>query len=146
MFEVIPMIYSGKNKRGDFAWMITQPEYKDYLFIFNDNVESRNSYKSGYGNACIRNYSKNNPRIKKPRSAGIPTGSFKDRGFKSLSDTAKKHIDDAIDEIKQICSEISYKGLIYSAEPDGTLGSGLFKVSKDVLDYITEEISKFELK
>ena len=37
--EVIGSVYTGKNKDGDFNWMIQQPQYADALFVFNDNEQ-----------------------------------------------------------------------------------------------------------
>ena len=35
--QVIPIQFTGRNKYGDFNWMIKEPEYANSLFIFNDN-------------------------------------------------------------------------------------------------------------
>lgn len=139
--EIVPIIYSGSNKYGDFSWMIRQPEYQDSLFIFNDNIESKTSYTNGGGNASIRSYNINNPNINIPLSAGIPTGSVITRGFESLTETNKKYIDDSIEIIKELISKYKYKKIFYSAEKNGLLGQSIFKISDDVVKYITNEIN-----
>ena len=138
--EIIPIIYNGENKYGDFKWMIKNIEYKDSLFIFNDNIESKYSYKNGLGNAIIRSYNVNNPNINIPLSAGIPTGSLKYNGFDSLSDKNKKYIDDSINIIKELILKYKYKRIYYSAESNGLLGQSLFKVNSEVVKYITNQI------
>lgn len=56
--KLVPSIFSGRNKLGDFSWMIKQPEYNDALFIFNDNQEAfyGKLKRKGCGNAVIRPY------------------------------------------------------------------------------------------
>ena len=142
--EIIPINYSGRNKYGDFTFMITKPEYQDSLFIFNDNIESKRSYRNGLGNAAIRSYNKNNPNIDVPRSAGIPTGSLKYKGFKSLTLQNKKYIDDALCIIKELILKYKYKRIFYSAEKNGQIGQSLFKLGDDIVMYITEEIHKLK--
>ena len=65
--------------------MIKQPEFKNCLFIFNDNVEYHMSNRKGAGNAIIRQYNKHSQRcigsesysnLEKPMSAGISTGTI----------------------------------------------------------------------
>ena len=72
--RIIPIIYSTQDKHTDFTWMIRQSEYKDSLFLYNDNIESKKSFINGHGNASIREYNiainitKPNPIIYKIRS------------------------------------------------------------------------------
>jgi hypothetical protein len=73
-------IFNGTGKDGDFGWMILQDQYRDVLFIFNDNVKQFTAHQNdsldpegcspGGGNAIIRPYQCLTP----PRAAGIPTG------------------------------------------------------------------------
>lgn len=55
--------------------MIKRDEYINALFIYNDNIESKNSCTNGLGNAYVRQYNV-------PKSTG--------RGFKSLTVENKK--------------------------------------------------------
>lgn len=142
--EIVPITYDGPNKYGDFSWMIRQPEYKDSLFIFNDNIESKTSYTNGGGNASIRSYNINNPNINIPRSVGIPTGSVIFRGFTTLNETNKKYIDDSIEIIKELISKYKYKMIFYSSDKNGLLGQSLFKISDDIIKYITNEINNLK--
>jgi hypothetical protein len=141
---VIPNVYEGRYKEGDFQWMIKQDEYKDILFIFNDNEECHNTNYRGGGNAVIRKYNIYNTKLEKPRSAGIPTGTLENGGYKELTDYVKKQIDTSIEEIKKIAKTYEYKKICYSSEKDGILGTGIFNVNRDVLIYITEKIKELE--
>ena len=78
--ELVPSRFDGRGRPGDFAWMITRPEYADALFVFNDNEEQFRAFQRdptggaglspGGGNATVRPYRGADP----PRAAGIPTG------------------------------------------------------------------------
>lgn len=135
--EIIPILYKTKDEYGDFNWMIRQSEFDDILFIFNDNEEYHYTNKIGKGNAIIRYYNNYNKNLIKPRSAGIPTGNFKNFGYKSLNIDNKKIINDAINEIKLIIKKYKYKKIAYSADEKNILGTLLFKVDIIVLHYIT---------
>jgi len=144
MVRVISSVFKKKNTFGDFSWMITQPQYNKTLFLYNDDIESRNRFNIGGGNAIIRPYNKYNPKIKVPRSAGIPTGSLKTGGFVKLDNVTKKYIDDSIENIQKIIKIYKYETIIYSAELSGLLGTGIFKVNTDVILYITEKIKNLD--
>ena len=142
MPQIIGSQFTGKNKYGDFAWMIKQDEYSNALFIFNDDIESIHKYQKGAGNACIRPYNSNNPAIEIPRSAGIPTGSRKQKkGFQELNSESQSQIDDAIDKIKTLILQHQYETIYYSAKSTGELGTNLFKPCHEIVEYITEQIS-----
>ncbi len=140
--ELIPTQYTGRNKYGDYDYMIKQPNYDDSLFIFNDNEEAYlTKYKiKGGGNAIIRPYRYSNP----PRAAGIPTGTRKsrDQGYKVLDAKTKNVIDAAIKDIKTLLDTGKYKRVFYSAGKDGGLGTAIFVVCEDVKVYIVDELRK----
>ena len=142
--EIIPIVFKKKGEYGDFDWMIQQFEYDDILFIFNDNEEYHFTNKIGKGNAIIRYYNCHNIKLIKPRSAGIPTGNFKNKGYKILDTYNKKIIDNSINEIKLIIKKYEYNKVAYSADKNNILGTSLFKVDTDVLHYITNEIIKLK--
>ena len=129
------------NEYGDFNWMIKQPQYSDVLFIYNDDIENKETNKKGKGNAIIRPFNKYNNKIVKPRSAGIPTGSIKFGGFKELNNETKKIIEDSIEIIKEITVKYNYKTVMYSSRLDGIIGSGIFEINEDVKKFITKEIN-----
>jgi len=133
------------DEYGDFNWMIKQSEYSDVLFIYNDDIENKESYRKGNGNAVIRPYNKYNPNIIKPRSAGIPTGSLKKGGFKKLDTQTKQIIDYAIQIIKDLIIKYNYKKVIYSGEKNGIIGSKIFEINDDVKKYITQQIINLSL-
>ena len=142
--EIIVNVYSGREKEGDFYWMIKQDKYKDILFIFNDNEEYHHTNCRGAGNAVIRKYNKYNTKLNIPRSAGIPTGTLEDGGYQELNDHVKKQVEDSIQEIKEIITIYKYTKICYSSEKDGILGTGIFSVNKEVLKFITDKIKDLE--
>ena len=142
--EIIANVYKGREQIGDFYWMIKREEYKDILFIFNDNEEYHDTNCRGAGNAVIRKYNKHNNKLIRPRSAGIPTGTLEDGGYDELNEHVKLQVYNAIEEIKEIVQKYEYKKICYSAEKDGILGTGLFTVDRDVLIYITGKIKELE--
>lgn len=123
--------------------MISQPEYANTLFIFNDNETQfraflngeRSGVIDGGGNAGIRSYQGHTPR----RAAGIPTGDG--GGYSELSEHVKSTIDLAVAEIRALLDSGLYDQLAfsYNAEKD-TLGTGIFNCAREVTDYIMNQI------
>ena len=135
---IIPIVYDPQNIKTNFEHLIKQNEYKNALFIFNDNVEYfiNNSFNVGRGNAIIRPYKKS------LMAYGIPTGilgtqlqklSIDKTGIVKYTDTKgdiliskniREYIDDAINNIIKIINTRSndpvyfVKYLIYSANND----------------------------
>ena len=80
MVDVLRSRFTGTGQDGDFAWMITQPEYARTLFVFNDNEEEfyahlrggQHTCSPGGGNAAIRPWQCRD----EPHAAGVPTGSY----------------------------------------------------------------------
>jgi len=141
--RVIPSIFKGKNKEGDFNWMIKQKEYSNVLFLFNDNYENFNNCFPGAGNAIMRQYNKHS-LLQITKSAGIPTGSINYGGFGFLSIFAKEWIDIAFHDIHDLLSTHEYDSVIFSADKNGKIGNSIFTFSEDVRDYITEQIYTLE--
>ena len=136
-------VFNGVGKIGDFNWMIKQPEYKDTLFVFNDNTEQFDNHRAvptsgpgcdaGGGNAIIRPYQCEDP----PRALGIPTGP----GFDKLTAEVKAYIDKAVDQIAVTVSRYGYKRVMYNAaDGSGRLGTHIFSVGDDVKDYIVARL------
>ena len=145
LIQVIPSKFVSKNKKGDFEWMINQKEYKDVLFIFNDNEEDflSESCIKGAGNAVIRPYKCKDP----PRAAGIPTGFYKkgsiNKGYDELTDEVKEIIDVSFEKIEELLSTGNYKRVIYSGTKND-LGTSIFKVGDDVRKYIIKRLYMLE--
>ncbi len=135
-------IYSGPNKLGDFNWMCKQPLYSNVLFIFNDNEEFHDTCRQGSGNAIMRIYNKFNGKLSKPISAGIPTGTLINGGYQKLDEHVISVVTEAINEIKEIVAKYKYDGIFYSVATNGKLGTGLFDVCPEVINYIDMEIKK----
>ena len=127
---------------GDFAWMINQKDYKNSLFIFNDNEEDHSTPNKGGGNATIRPYNKYGYQARglpQPRSAGISTGTL-GKGYISLSDDVKSYIDGCVREIKDLLRRHQYDSIYFSIDGNEELGTGIFKVDKKVKEYIKTQI------
>lgn len=135
--EVIPVVFTGLNKFGDFNFMIKDQQYKDVLFIFNDNEESfiNKSCIAGSGNAIIRPYQCHEI----PSSIGIPTGSLSKGGYKSLT-KSKSMIDLSFERIRNLLKTGNYKRVFYSADKNGKLGTSIFDVSDEVKEYIYDNL------
>jgi hypothetical protein len=140
--QLVPSRFEGRDRPGDFAWMIGQPEYADALFVFNDNEEQFRAFRRdphsaaglspGGGNATIRPYRGAEP----PRAAGIPTGRA-GQGYATLSADVRQAIDDALGMIAELLARGAYERVVYSAANDeGDLGTGIFEVADDVKRYI----------
>jgi hypothetical protein len=139
--ELVPSVFAGRGRAGDFAWMIEQAAYADALFVFNDNEGEFRAHQrhaagarqchTGGGNAVIRPYQCQDP----PRAAGIPTGDG--GGYPTLTGDARAVIDDALAAITALVASGRYRQVIYSAADDtGALGTGIFDVGDDVKRYI----------
>ena len=144
--------FTGKNKVGDFRWMIDRSEYSKTLFVFNDNEEQFRDFQSkkndqtnlkkskgckpGSGNATIRHKQCDNP----PRAAGVPTGS-KRKGYKELSPQVRELIKQSIDHIRHVLEQGDYDTVLFSQEPNTRMiGAGIFKISNEVKEYIFESL------
>lgn len=138
---IIPSIYEGRGKKGDFKWMIKQKRYDNCLFIFNDNEEYHNTDIEGKGNAVIRKYNKFS-EYEPPRSAGIPTGTLKKGGYKTLNE-GKNAIDKSIREIKSLIKKYNYEKIYFSSDNEGNLGVSIFEPHRDIIEYITDKIYEF---
>ena len=111
----------------------------DALFIFNDNEEYNQSCVRGGGNAIIRKYNKHSS-LDRPRSVGIPTGTLEDGGYEKLTQKVKRIVDNSIEEIKYLLSNFKYKRLFFSSDNNGKLGTKIFVVDENVINYITKQI------
>ena len=141
MSKLIFTQFTEKEKYGDFLWMIHQPEYRDCLFLFNDNEESMNSCYRGGGNAVIRPYNIIgflSLGLEKPMSAGIPTGRL-GRGYTNLIES-QVSIDYSIERIRQNMNTYNYTKVFLSVGHDGIIGSNIFNVDDDVKYYIMEKL------
>jgi hypothetical protein len=146
--ELIGSVFAGGGKPGDFTWMITQPEYADALFIFNDNQEEFRAHQRhapgsgrchrGGGNAAVRPFQCQEPQ----RAAGIPTGAS-GQGYQRLDDDVRAVIDEALAAVHALLDTNRYSRVIYSAaDRSGDLGTGIFSVGDDVRAYIVEGLRR----
>lgn len=143
--DIYAVKYHDRGQYGDFKFMIecdlnTEPDQKR-LFVYNDNTEEQNStsYRTGAGNAIIRQYNKHNPNLDRPYSVGIPTGSYQNGGFKTLNEKSKKAIDKSFVDLCYTIERYGIKKLYYSTNDEsGLLGQGIFDIDISVREYITE--------
>jgi len=143
IIELVPSVFTGKNKEGDFSWMIVRSEYEDALFVFNDNQYEflAQSERAGKGNAIIRPYQHEDP----PRCTGIPTGIFThgvNQGYTALYDGVASIIDKSVERIRDLLATHRYKRVIYSSDGNGGLGTGCFQVANDVKEYIITKLQQ----
>ncbi len=147
--QVTGLVFNGSGRDGDFKWMIGQEQYKDALFIFNDNEAQYKEHRdnpqdvagigcmAGGGNSIIRPYQCRTP----PRSAGIPTGP----NYSSLRPEVREIIDEAIEGIRRLVAQEGYSRIFYSAaNANGELGTGIFQVGEDVKAYIVDKLKQIE--
>jgi len=141
--QIIGTIFSGIGNYGDFDKMIKSGKHNDAIFIYNDNEEEyyNKSSRKGAGNAIIRKYNQFSKYSDNPMSVGIPTGTLEFGGYTNLNDENKIIIDDCILNLIKIIKTYKKTKIFYSAKNHtGILGTGIFKVSEDVLKYITNQI------
>lgn len=133
--KVIGVKYDGPEM--DFELLMEQ--YTNALFIFNDNENDHHTAVQGGGNAAVRIYNRYSD-LEIPLSAGIPTGK-NGRGYHDLNE-GKEAIDYSFEEIKTLIEKYGYDTVVYSCNTyDSPLvGTGIFKVDKEVLEYITNLI------
>jgi hypothetical protein len=145
------IIFTKRNQYGDFSLMVKDEKYTDTLFIYNDNIENRFTSSRGLGNAVIRPYNQYNTKLTVPRSAGITTGSLKNKGFLSLTEDVKKIIDEDIERISLLMEKYKFSRIFYSSSYEtfycvnlkrelNLLGMSLFTIGRDVREYITEQL------
>ena len=137
-------VYSGKNRDGDYAWMVKQPQYQTSVFIVMENfLDMIYTSDNGGGTAAFR--SKTWPTAGEGAVAvGVPTGwSQETNGFKHLDHTVKGVIDCAI---ARLCTHLHLNPhvtrIVYSADEKDPrrVGSKIFKVDDAVLQYISDRI------
>jgi len=152
--------FNYKPDKVSFKDIINREEYKNSLFLFNDNVSQFEDYYyykkntsnvtigklNGAGNACIRSWQ----CLDKPRAAGIPTGSYskykKNISLEKISPLVVNYTSMAMENIKDILEENKdYTRVIYSGtdkneyqEASDNLDVDLFSgiIGEDVRWYI----------
>jgi hypothetical protein len=159
---VIASFFVRENSPGDFRWMRQRPEYDRALFIFNDNEEDFLSYlnnpndkngrgcAAGGGNARIRPWQCELP----PRSAGIPTGTLRDGGYRKLDAHVKLAIDRAIEVIDSRVKQHNFDKVFFSScrrgssafcTLDDDLGTSIFSPAEEVRKYIVQKLRALQM-
>jgi hypothetical protein len=136
-FRVLPVIYGGPGRLGDFAWMRSQPEFARTLFVFNDNEEQFEDFERGRpggftpggGNAVIRPWRGEDP----PRAAGVPTGRT-GKGYQRLDERVEGVLGRAVTVIHDLVDTGRYDCLTFSRDASTEmLGVGIFAPHVDYL-------------
>lgn len=142
MVSAHPVVYDNKTKKGDFKTMITDPQYKDAVFIIQENVKDGLDWDDstgGAGTAAIRPYCWVYNQDEKPRAIGLYTGwSVAAGGFKYFNDRTEEAVDVCIDRLYLLLKKYpSIKRIIYSANASDKdlLGTGVFNPSESILRY-----------
>jgi hypothetical protein len=144
--NVIPTVFTGTGKFGDWAWMREQAFWAHTLFVFNDNEEqfdafvagSASGFSQGAGNAIARPWRRLNP----PMSAGVPTGK-NGIGYQHFDAGTKEKIDQSLTVIYDQLKTFYYDSLALSSNDNWTtLGSSTFEVDEQVLQYIFDRLNQ----
>ena len=138
--------FTEKKKDGDFEYMLTLSEHEHTLFLFNENyLDSRLTIpKKGAGSACLRPFTlKFVSGDAKPRAHGILTGWSICGGFSNLGLFEKSAIDESFTLCYKLLFKYKYSRIVFSCSNDNekALGTGLFNVDKEVLDYINFKLN-----
>ncbi len=153
--QVIPIVFSGKGKLGDYLWMRNQPGFERAYFVFNDNEEQFFIHQTdpnnvdgcapGGGNGAARPFQCETP----PRAVGVPTGTLAKGGYQTLTPQVKAIIDQAVAVIRADVQRNGFDKVIYSTclkggSPnctlDDDLGTGIFAPSEEVRRYIVSSL------
>lgn len=142
---VLPVLFKGRKKDGDFKYMAGRPEHANSVFIVAENYRDMLlSTEDGGGTAALR--TKTWPISNAPCAVGIPTGwSQETGGFVSLLPVVKTLVDLSIKRVlAHLIENPHVNKIIYSADStdDSKLGVGIFKttLSDDVRNYISSAI------
>ena len=135
--EIIPSVFTGNDKIGDFKWEIEKTErWHNTLYIFNDNYKDHESDFAGGNNGVIRKYNRYS-NYTPARSAGISTGwggsydnpvnitlnGNKVTKYGAFKEEDKHYWKEIVDsEITEIIEELLktgyYKRIVFSAQGD----------------------------
>ena len=140
--KVRPSRFRELGTYGDFLWEIKKNPFSRELYVFNDNNRDHLGVMQGAGSATIRPFNTHNLKGL-ARSAGICTGRRPGpkQGYQVMNDAVRQIIDRDVFEIKELLSTGKYDTVVYSTGKDSDLiGTGIFKVGAEVLEYITKQI------
>ena len=139
--------FVGKNKPGDYKWMVKQPQYGRTIFIVMENFIDMlgDDQGAGGGTACLRPYTYRGTGEdeSKVRAVGIPSGwSTETQGFRQLDLYSNMAIDLAVERLVLILQNVpTIDTIVYSCDTDDSslVGTNIFKdsIGKDVVDYIS---------
>jgi len=127
---------------GDFATMIEQDQYRDTLFLFNDNVQDGRAkiLVEGGGSAVIRPYAASDTDH---QAVGIPTGWMPGVAFTTLDCQVRQCINHAFGMVITSFCTYRYRRVVFPCDStDRTaIGTGIFRnVGPDVIAFINENI------
>jgi len=132
--QLVPVVFQGTDRIGDFRYEAGLVVNRHALFIFNDNVCDMNTNIAGSGNALFRPWAFLRPY---PRAVGIPTGDV--AGFTSLGEmvrgySAIHHIRIGLQKLENLLQSGQYDRIIYSGNPDGSFRFAIFQPAQEIRD------------
>ena len=136
--------YIPAQVHGDFGQMLELPEYRDALFVFNDNERQFKEHLqhapasgicvAGGGNAKIRPWQ----CLADPQVAGVPTGDG--GGYASLTPHVHEVVEEAMEKIKDHLATGRFRRVFFNEAPDGLIATGIFKVDDAVRRHVTDSL------
>ena len=151
--EVRGVPFCGPGKHGDFKWMLRQPSYARWVFVFNDNVVDAGEEvpHDGAGSAAVRTEAFKYNQTSAPRVVGVPTGWCPSAGgFKivdgQLESFAARAITLSIERLVVACLQFPdcVDVIAYSSDQrDPTnerLGSSIFTLAPSLCDFIVSRL------
>ena len=143
---VEPVWFQGCGRKGDYQYMLTQPNHRT-LCIYNENLfqqRNKQSTTAGGGNACARPWRSEGSAIGIPTGQGVGYRSLDEPIHSQVEETAKDTIGEAIDEIVNhvVANPTRFDTIHYSVNREGEelIGMGIFHIGEDVREYITKAI------
>jgi hypothetical protein len=131
--DVVAVKYVGKDKMGDFSWMVLQPQYKDVVFLYCDVDD------------CLFSLDIYGLRGHKDKTCHIPICSKEDGCFSCLNMYNKMIINAAFDRLRNHILEKDVKMIFYSFEDKNMKQTIRYSdehpfVDESVIEYIMEKI------
>ena len=134
-----------EDRKGCERWVwkttgnLRPPIGERTLWIFNDNLQDRDSNILGEGNAVIRPYNRYGKWRDEPYSVGISTGNSEE-GFGGLTPTVRLEIKKDLRNLENLLKTGHYNIVKFSSDKDGYLDADIFNVNSYVKHYIVKNI------
>ena len=142
----VPYVKDGDSlDGGDFSVMIDMDEYRDTLFLFNDNVQDgrAETLEVGAGSACIRTYA---CAAHDYQAVGVPTGWMRGVPFASLDPQVRQTINAAVEKAITVFHLKGFKRIVFPCDAANrdAIGTSIFTIPDDVASYINKNLALLE--